>query len=161
MATSTSGTISGGSVSGDLGITIPEYESHMHISRWLERLELYAIINGLDESMKLGLVKFLLPDHIAHTIELKNVTTFSDAKSALIEFNVRKSPPEEAFDNLKSARKGVSSWSDFGQKVIAWANIAYTPSSADREAKDVLYRQLSPEEQKTVGMMVDSWSSKR
>ena len=160
MATSTSGTISGGSGPGDLGFTVPKYEAHMHISRWLEKLELYATLKGFDDDRKLALVKFLLPDHVIHAIEATSPTSFDDVKSTLLAFEVKKSPEEEAFNNLKSARKGSMSWNEFGQKVRTWAFIAYGPTAADREAKDVIFCQLSPEEQRNIGIMEDSWNSK-
>ena len=68
-------------------------------------MELYATIKGLNDDRKLALVKFLLPDHIVHAIEATFPTSFDDVKRALLAFEVKKTPEEEAFNNFKSARK--------------------------------------------------------
>ena len=151
----------GGSGAGDLGMAMPRYNSNMHLGRWIEKLELYSTLKGYDDSKKIALLKLLLPDNIVIVLENTSIATFSEAKRALESFDVKKPILEEAFDKLKTARKGNLSWDEFGTQVRMWAVMAYGAGSADREAKDVIFRQLPIEDQKTIGLMYDVWDSKQ
>ena len=155
-----SNNIGGSGGSGDLGMILPKYNFSLNMRKWINNLDLFSTVKGYSDDRKFALLKLLLPDNVTAVLDASNAATFSEAITILLSFDVKKPAKEEALDKLKCAKRGSQSWEEFGQDVRTWAAIAYGADSADREAKDVIFRQLSPEDQRNVGLMYDSWNSK-